>query len=273
MRKLMFIAILLFFAGISSAQTDKSTVVLKIGKQNFTLKDFEENLSQMRINYANLNPDMKKRILEHFVREKLFLTAARDENTKLTKEQEENIERLKTMYIITNYVSKFLQENPVTDTEVKEIYEKNPQQYQTPEKRKLRHIIVSDEGKAKEILEQLKKGADFEELASQNNTDATKQRSGDLGWGQKGSYVKEFENVAFSLKKGEISDIVKTQFGYHIIRVDDITPAQQKTFPEVSREIKSHLEKQKISQLEEALKKKYKVQVDYSVLQSVKFGQ
>ncbi|MCM8822014.1 MAG: peptidyl-prolyl cis-trans isomerase [Candidatus Omnitrophica bacterium] len=270
MKKFMFILVLLCFAVILSAQTDKSKVVLKIGKQNFTLNDFEENLSQMRINFANLNPDMKKRTLDQFVREKVFLTAARDADTKLTEEQKKNIERLKTMYIITNYVSTLLQEHPVTDTELKAMYEKNPQQYQTPEKRKLRHIIVSDEAKAKEILEQLKKGASFEEIASNNNSDATKQRGGDLGWGQKGIYVKEFEDVAFALKKGETSGIVKTQFGYHIIRVDDITPCSQKSFAEVSQEIKRKLEQERIMDFEQQLRNKYRVEVDYSVIENKK---
>ncbi|MCM8814487.1 MAG: peptidylprolyl isomerase [Candidatus Omnitrophica bacterium] len=268
MKKPIVILILLILAVISQAQTNKGAIVLKIGKQNFTIDDFEKYLNQIKVNYANLNHDMKKRMLEQFVKEKVFFTAARDADTKLTEQQEKDIERIKTMYIINNYVSKILQENPVTDTEIKIMYEKDPQQYQIPEKRKLRHIIVSDETKAREILEQLKKGASFEELASQNNTDATKQRAGDLGWGQKGVYVKEFENVAFSLKKDEISDIVKTQFGYHIIKVDDVIPSKQRSFAEVSQEIKRKLEQERIVDIEQQLRNKYRVEVDYSVIEN-----
>lgn len=268
MKRILVFAVLLGFACVLSCQQKENPIVLKIGKKNYTLKDFEQNLEQTKIKYSSLSPEMKKRFFDQFVRETLFLNAARDENIKLTEEQEKNIERAKTMYVIFNYVSKLLQENPVTETEMKQEYEKNPQQYQIPERRKLRHILVPTEEKAKEILQQLKNGASFEELASQNNTDATKQRGGDLGWGQKGVYVKEFEDVAFALKKGETSDIVKTRFGYHIIRVDDIQPAQQRSYPEVSQDIRRKLEQNRILQIEEQLKKKYKVQINYSAIEN-----
>lgn len=269
MKKLVIMCIaILCIAFIAFSQESEKRVIVKIGKRSFTLKDFEDYLNQSRISkntFESLNPEIKKRFLDQFVREKLFYAAAKDAKTELTQEQVKNLERLTTMYIIRNYVDRFIQENPVTETEIKAAYDKNPQEYQTPERRKLRHILVPTEEKAKEILQQLKNGASFEELASQNNTDATKQRGGDLGWAQKGVFVKEFENVAFSLKKGETSDIVKTQFGYHIIRVDDITPAQQRSFQEVSQDIKRKLEQQKVENFEQQLKKKYKVQIDYSI--------
>lgn len=265
------IIILLFIVGIAFSKGSEKNVVVKIGKQTFTYKDFEESLNQ-KINLNNLSPDFKKRMLDQFVREKLFVAAAKDAGTKITEEQEKTLEKFRQMYLIRNYISKILKESPVTDTEVKQTYDRNPNQYRTLERRKLRHIIVSDEEKAKEILQKLKNGANFEELASQNNIDATKQRGGDLGWAQKGVFVKEFEDVAFSLKKGEISGIVKTQFGYHIIRVDDIEESKQRTFLEVQQEIRRKLEKQKILNLEQQLKKKYNVQVNYSLLEPLKGG-
>jgi len=265
--KKFIMLLLVCLVSICAGEQEKSKVIAKIGGKTLTLKEFQENLDQMKSRFASLNYDMKKRILDQFVREKLFTTAAKDAGINLTHEQEKYIERAKTMYLINNYVSNILRENPVTETDIKQTYQKNPQAYETPERRKLRHIIVQDQQQAKQILNQLKEGADFGELASQNNIDATKQRGGDLGWAQKGIFVKEFENVAFSLKKGEISDIVKTQFGYHIIRVDDIEEPKQKTFNEVHQEIKRKLEEQKILQIEEQLKKKYKVQVDYAVLE------
>ncbi|HOK80666.1 MAG TPA: peptidylprolyl isomerase [bacterium] len=265
--KKFIMLLLVCLVSISAGEQKKSQVVAKISNKSFTLEEFQENLNQMQSRFANLNYDMKKRILDQFVREKLFTTAAKDAGVNLTSEQEKYLERSKTMFLIRNYISKILSENPVTDTDIKQAYEKNPQAYLTPERRKLRHIIVPDEEKAKQLLNKLKEGADFAELARENNTDATKQKGGDLGWAQKGIFVKEFEDVAFSLKKGETSGIVKTQFGYHIIRVDDIEQPKQRSFNEVQQEIKRKLEEQKIQQIEQQLKKKYKVQVDYSVLE------
>jgi len=80
------------------------------------------------------------------------------------------------------------------------------------------HILVEKESKAKEVLDKLNKGESFSKLAAEYSIDGTRKRSGDLGYFGRGVMVKEFENAAFALKPGEISGIVKTQFGYHIIK-------------------------------------------------------
>ncbi len=113
MKKIFVIILFLSFVCTLTGQQKTNPVILKIGKQTFTVKDFEENINQMRVNYANLNPDMKKRLLDQFVKEKIFYTAAQDSGTKLTEEQKKNLEKLRTAYIITNYISKLLQKNPV----------------------------------------------------------------------------------------------------------------------------------------------------------------
>ena len=86
---------------------------------------------------------------------------------------------------------------------------------------KARHILVKTESEGKKILEELKKGANFAKLAQEKSECPSKKKGGDLGWFGRGKMVPEFEKAAFSLKKGEISNIVKTQLGYHIIKVDD----------------------------------------------------
>jgi len=80
------------------------------------------------------------------------------------------------------------------------------------------HILVEKESKAKEVLDKLNKGESFSKLAAEYSIDGTRKRGGDLGYFGRGVMVKEFENAAFALKPGEISGIVKTQFGYHIIK-------------------------------------------------------
>ena len=86
---------------------------------------------------------------------------------------------------------------------------------------KASHILVKTETEAKKILEELKKGASFAKLAQQKSECPSKKRGGDLGWFGRGKMVPEFEKAAFSLKKGELSNVVKTQFGFHIIKVED----------------------------------------------------
>jgi parvulin-like peptidyl-prolyl isomerase len=86
---------------------------------------------------------------------------------------------------------------------------------------KASHILVKTESEAEKILEDLKKGASFEKIAKEKSECPSKKRGGSLGWFGRGKMVPEFEKAAFSLKKGELSDIVKTRFGYHIITVTD----------------------------------------------------
>lgn len=80
------------------------------------------------------------------------------------------------------------------------------------------HILVSNEAQAKEVLEKLNKGESFAKLAEQYSMDGSRKRGGDLGFFGRGMMVREFENAAFALEKGQVSGIVKTQFGYHIIK-------------------------------------------------------
>ena len=114
----------------------------------------------------------------------------------------------------------FEKEHPVTDEEIKQYYEDNKDKFA---KRDASHILVADEKTAKEVKEKLDKGEDFAALAKKYSKDtANAANGGELGTFSRGQMVKEFEDAAFSLKEGEISAPVKTQFGYHIIKINKI---------------------------------------------------
>lgn len=114
----------------------------------------------------------------------------------------------------------FTKEHPVTDEEIKQYYEDNKDQFA---KRDASHILVEDEKTAKEIKEKLDNGEDFAKLAKEYSKDtANAENGGNLGTFSKGQMVKEFEDAAFKLKEGEISEPVKTQFGYHIIKLNKV---------------------------------------------------
>ncbi len=152
---------------------------------------------------------------------------------------------------------KVLADVSVSEEELKDYYESNPEKFKSPERVKARHILVSalpeiEESKKEEarkkietIKEKLNSGEDFEKLASEYSDCPSKQEGGNLDYFARGQMVKPFEDVAFSLNPGETSDIVKTQFGYHIIKVDDKEPAKSISFEEARSELEEQFKNQK----------------------------
>jgi peptidyl-prolyl cis-trans isomerase D len=150
-------------------------------------------------------------------------------------------------------VNQIRQNLQISDDQLKVQYQKNIQDYQVPNRVHVEHILLMTvsktdaeveeiKKKAQDILNQAKKGANFEDLAKKYSEDpGTKDKGGDLGWIVQGQTVAEFEKVAFSLPKGSVSDLVKTQYGFHIIKIIDKESAHTKPFEEVKDSIRTPL--------------------------------
>ncbi|MGD8627993.1 MAG: peptidylprolyl isomerase [bacterium] len=142
----------------------------------------------------------------------------------------------------------------VTDAQIREYYDSNPDQFKQPERIKASHILFGLEdgatpearaekkAEAERVLAELKQGGNFEELASQYSTCPSASRGGDLGFFERGRMVKPFEDAAFALGVGEISDVVETRFGFHIIKVVDHEDARTIPFDEAKENIRGFLE-------------------------------
>ena len=145
----------------------------------------------------------------------------------------------------------------VSDEETKAFYDKNPQLFQQPEQIKASHILIKVQAdapadqkaearkKIEDVQQKVKKGEDFATLAKTYSEGPSGPKGGDLGYFRRGQMVKPFEEVAFSLKPDETSEIVETQFGYHLIKVNDKKPAKKMTYAEVKDRLNEHLKKQK----------------------------
>jgi peptidyl-prolyl cis-trans isomerase C len=146
----------------------------------------------------------------------------------------------------------------VTDAEAKEFYENHPDMFQQPEKIRASHILIkaepdadkADKEAARKKLEDIQKkveaGEDFGELAKAHSEGPTSAKGGDLGFFGRGQMVKPFEDVAFALKTGEVSDIVETRFGYHIIKGTDKQQAGTVAYDEIRERLKDYLKEQKV---------------------------
>lgn len=134
----------------------------------------------------------------------------------------------------------------ITEDEMKNYFEENKDSFAQKEEVKARHILVEDEESAREVKEKIDKGGDFEELAKEYSTDTgTKDKGGDLGYFGKGKMVKEFEDAAFSLDIGEVSEPVKSEYGFHIIKVEDRKEAKEANYEESKEEIREKIFEQK----------------------------
>jgi peptidyl-prolyl cis-trans isomerase C len=170
----------------------------------------------------------------------------------------------------------FGQKVTVSDEEAKAYYDSNPSLFEKPEEVQASHILIkvdpkTDAAKKAEarkkiemVQQRLKKGEDFPTLAKEFSECSSSTKGGDLGYFRRGQMVKPFEEVAFALKPGQVSDIVETQFGYHLIKVTDKKPATKMAYDDVKDKIKESLKKaqvqKEITKYVEGLKEKAKVE-------------
>jgi peptidyl-prolyl cis-trans isomerase C len=178
-----------------------------------------------------------------------------------TDDYKAQIELAKQTNLIRELFSKFQETNAVTDADIKAEYDKFVAANAGKEYR-ARHILVETEAQANAILASLKKGGKFEDIAKKQSKDpGSGANGGDLDWAAPGTYVKEFSDAMVALKKGETSAApVKSQFGYHIIRVDDVREAQLPKLEDVKPQIAQQLQQQRMANFQQELRTKAKVE-------------
>ena len=170
------------------------------------------------------------------------------------KQSYKSLPQNKLQYLFFNYADD-LKQVTVSGDDVQKYYQENSATYNTAEQRRVRHILfkvandaspevkTAKKTEAEKVLAQIQSKGDFAQLATQYSEDSSKTKGGDLGLFSRGKMVQPFEESVFSLKKGEVSGLVETPFGYHIIKLEEIIPEKTQTLGEVSEAIRQDLEK------------------------------
>lgn len=232
--------------GVAAVVNGKNIAVSEIKK------GYDEN-QQVKSQVAF--KDFYDKALEVFVNAELVLQAAEKSNVKDSEEYKKQIKVLSDELTRRVYLEKIVSKK-VTNSEVDKLYKKYKSEFKTQKEVKAKHILVDEEAKAQDIIEKLKKGEKFDDLASKFSKDRP-----DLGWFVKDMMVPEFGNAAFNMKKNTFSKApVKTQFGYHVILVEDIRDTKPLSQKEVDGQLRSMLTQNSIADAIEDLRKQGKVE-------------
>jgi peptidyl-prolyl cis-trans isomerase C len=208
-----------------------------------------------------VTPEILAQIKEELIAREIFVQEARKRGLEASDDYKTQLELARQSLLIRELFANFQKKNPVTDAEIKAEYDKFVAANGGKEYR-ARHILVEKEDEAKALIADLKKGGKFEDLAKKASKDpGSGANGGDLDWASAASYVPEFSNAMVKLEKGQMTDVpVKSQFGFHIIRVDDVREAQLPKLDEVKPQISQQLTQTKLGKFQEDLRAKAKVQ-------------
>ncbi|HOZ66130.1 MAG TPA: peptidylprolyl isomerase [Burkholderiaceae bacterium] len=208
-----------------------------------------------------VTPEIKAQLKDEVIAREIFIQEAEKRNVANSDEYKTQMELARQTIMIRALFADYQKSNPVTDADIKAEYDKFAAANSGKEY-KARHILVEKEADAKAIIASIKKGAKFEDIAKKQSKDpGSGAKGGDLDWANPSNYVPEFAQAMLKLSKGQMTDApVKSQFGYHIIRVDDTRAAQLPKLDEVKPQISQQLTQQKLQKFQEDLRAKAKIE-------------
>ena len=200
---------------------EDNKVLATVNGKDITEEDAYHFLNQLspQVAIQYRTPEGIKNLVKELINQELFYLQAIEEELDREEEFIEQLEKIKKQVLIQYAVEKLFSGIEVEDEEINNYYMSNQESFIIPERVRASHILVDSEDEANEILNQLNSGMSFEEAASKYSKCPSKENGGDLGEFTRGQMVQEFEDAAFSMDEGQISEPIKTQFGYHIIKL------------------------------------------------------
>jgi peptidyl-prolyl cis-trans isomerase C len=208
-----------------------------------------------------VSAEMQGQLKDEVIAREIFMQEAQKRGLESSEDFKAQMELARQTLLIRELFADYQKSNPVTDADIKAEYDKFAAANAGKEYR-ARHILVEKEDEAKAIIASLKKGGKFDEIAKQQSKDpGSGANGGDLDWANAASYVPEFSAALVKLNKGQTTEApVKTQFGWHVIRLVDVRDAQLPKLDEVKPQIAQQLQQQKLAKFQEDLRGKAKIE-------------
>lgn len=245
---------------------DGIKVLANVNGKEITDRDVYVFLNQLNPQIAAQfrTPEGVKKIADELVNQELLYLDAIENSLDKEETFKIELEKVKANVLKQYAMNKLILDINSTEEEITEFYNEHREHFQTPEKVKASHILVKEEEEAKEISNEIKEGLSFEEAAAKYSICPSKEKGGDLGEFGRGQMVPEFEEVAFIIEEGKVSQPVKTEFGYHLIKVIDKKEAGISPLEEVKDQITQQViamkQQERYLNKTEELKNKYKVE-------------
>lgn len=262
--------------GEAKKEVKSGPVLAEVNGTVITTGDFKKELENLPpyLKPMTETPEGKKEMLETMIIRELILQEAKKSGIDKSQAVADKLEDLKKRIIVESFLKQKVEEQAnISDADLQKFYDQNKDKFKSGDEVKASHILVKTEKEAQDIQAQLKKGGKFGELAQKYSIDSAGTKGGDLGWFGKGAMLPEFEKVAFALKEGEVSGVVKTKFGYHIIKLTGKRPAGTRSFADVKDQIKAALlpgkQQEVFQKLKEDLKKSSKYTIKEDVLKGL----
>ena len=257
----------------------RGPLLVQVNNWAMGLDDFNNRLQALKKlaqrQKANINVDkfdFKRKLLDQLVNSELLYQAAKERALDKESDIAQQVRDFEKNLLTQRLIEEITKDVVVTSAEIEKFYNSNKDFFKEPEERKIREIVVPTQVEAKDILIQLLQGADFTMLARSKSIAKSRSKGGDLGYLAVNTRkeFRKFWEVAFSLGKGEVSNIFKGPKGYYIIKVEDIKPGREKPLSRVREDIKQALllkkKNDRLSEFIDNLKRKSKIVVNEDLL-------
>lgn len=273
----LLVPVLLISCDKKPEQKAGGSYVARVGKTIITEADIEREFKSLppQIQKVFEGKEGMEKFVDELVKKEMLYQEAQKRGLENNPEYKKKLDEFKKLTLISILLEKEIEEKvKISDNEARSYYDSHKEDFMTNNQIRASHILVRTEDEANSIISEIKKGADFAKLAQAKSIDrGSAKNGGDLGYFSKGQMVSEFEGAAFRLKVGEISKPVKTQYGYHIIKVTEKKEGKPIEFEKIKdlviQKLTAEKQKEVFDSYIEGLKKKYDTEIKKEAISSV----